>query len=109
MTRVACRISELVIDAADPGIGDVRAGDRVPPACLLLVGGQVRHLPAGRPDPADDPPQAAGPVPGAAHQVRDLRDILVLLGLPVQVQMILKGVIVIAASALYLSGAGERT
>jgi hypothetical protein len=30
-------------------------------------------------------------------------------GLPVQVQLILKGVIVIAASALYLSGDGDRT
>jgi hypothetical protein len=34
---------------------------------------------------------------------------VILLGLPVQVQLILKGVIVIAASALYLSGSGERT
>ena len=33
---------------------------------------------------------------------------VILLGLPVQVQYILKGVIVIAASALYLSGDGER-
>jgi hypothetical protein len=33
---------------------------------------------------------------------------VILLGLPVQVQLILKGVIVIAASALYLSGNGER-
>jgi ribose transport system permease protein len=33
---------------------------------------------------------------------------VILLGLPVQVQYILKGVIVIAASALYLSGSGER-
>lgn len=34
---------------------------------------------------------------------------VILLGLPVQVQYILKGVIVIAASALYLSDSGERT
>lgn len=34
---------------------------------------------------------------------------VILLGLPVQVQLILKGVIVIAASALYLSGSAERT
>ena len=34
---------------------------------------------------------------------------VILLGLPVQVQLILKGVIVIAASALYQSGRGERT
>jgi ribose/xylose/arabinose/galactoside ABC-type transport system permease subunit len=34
---------------------------------------------------------------------------VILLGLPVQVQLILKGVIVIAASALYLSGSRERT
>jgi ribose/xylose/arabinose/galactoside ABC-type transport system permease subunit len=33
---------------------------------------------------------------------------VILLGLPVQVQLILKGGIVIAASALYLSGSGER-
>jgi ABC-type glucose/galactose transport system permease subunit len=33
---------------------------------------------------------------------------VILLGLPVQLQYILKGVIVIAASALYLSGSGER-
>src|SRR3954470_5067721 len=31
-------------DAADPGAGDVRAGDRVPPAAFLFVGGQVAHL-----------------------------------------------------------------
>jgi len=63
-------------DAADPTIGDVRAGDGVPPAGLLIVGGQVRHLPARRLHPPDDPPQPTGPVPGAAHQVRDLRDVL---------------------------------
>jgi ABC-type xylose transport system permease subunit len=34
---------------------------------------------------------------------------VILLGLPVQIQLILKGVIVIAASALYLSDGGERT
>jgi ribose/xylose/arabinose/galactoside ABC-type transport system permease subunit len=34
---------------------------------------------------------------------------VILLGLPVQVQLILKGVIVIAASAMYLAGSGERT
>jgi len=34
---------------------------------------------------------------------------VILLGLPVQVQLILKGVIVIAASALYLSNGAERT
>jgi ribose/xylose/arabinose/galactoside ABC-type transport system permease subunit len=34
---------------------------------------------------------------------------VILLGLPVQVQLILKGVIVIAASAFYLSGSWERT
>ena len=34
---------------------------------------------------------------------------VILLGLPVQVQLILKGVIVIAASAFYLSGSRERT
>jgi ribose/xylose/arabinose/galactoside ABC-type transport system permease subunit len=34
---------------------------------------------------------------------------VILLGLPVQVQMILKGVIVIAASALYLSAADRRS
>ena len=33
---------------------------------------------------------------------------VILLGLPVQVQQILKGVIVIAASAFYLSGSWER-
>ena len=55
-------------NALDPGIGDVRAGDRVPPAGLLLVGGEVAHLPAGRLDAADDPAQAAGPVlrPGSS-------------------------------------------
>ena len=36
-------------------------------------------MPAGRLDPAGDPPQPSGPVPGPAHQVRDLRDVLVLL------------------------------
>ena len=41
---------------------------------------QVLRLPAGRLHPPGDPPQAAGPVPCAAHQVRDLRDVLVLLG-----------------------------
>jgi ribose/xylose/arabinose/galactoside ABC-type transport system permease subunit len=34
---------------------------------------------------------------------------VILLGLPVQVQMILKGVIVIAAAALYLSAGGRNT
>jgi hypothetical protein len=34
---------------------------------------------------------------------------VILLGLPVQVQLILKGVIVIAASALYLSSGRERS
>jgi hypothetical protein len=34
---------------------------------------------------------------------------VIFLGLPVQVQLILKGVIVIAASAFYLSGSWERT
>ena len=34
---------------------------------------------------------------------------VILLGLPVQVQLILKGVIVIVASTLYLSGSWERT
>src|SRR6202035_5762185 len=59
-------------DAADPGIGDVRAGDGVLPAGLLLVVRQVPQVPAGRPDPAGDPPQPFGPVPGPAQQVRDL-------------------------------------
>src|SRR5215813_9310655 len=57
-------------DAADTGVRDVRADDGVPPPGVLLVGGEVAHLPAGRLDPADDPPQAIRPVPGAAHQVR---------------------------------------
>jgi hypothetical protein len=34
----------------DAGVRDVDADDGVPPAGLILVGGQVRHLPAGRPD-----------------------------------------------------------
>ena len=62
-----------------PAVGDVRAGDGVPPAGLLLVVRQVAHLAAGRLHPARDPAQPARPVPGAAHQVRDLRDVLVLL------------------------------
>ena len=37
-------------------------------------------MPAGRLHAAGDPAEAAGPVPGAAHQARDLRDVLVLLG-----------------------------
>ena len=67
-------------DADDPDAGDVRAGNRVPPPGLLLLVGEVPHLPAGRLDPPGDPPRAAGPVPGPAHQVRDLRDVLVVLG-----------------------------
>lgn len=43
---------------------------------------RVRHLPAGRLAPADDPAQSSGPVPGPAHQVGDLRDLLVLLDVP---------------------------
>src|SRR6185503_3322867 len=66
-------------DALYPGVRDVRAGDGVLPAGLHLVVRQVPHVPTGRLDPAGDPPQAAGPVPGAAHQARDLRDILVVL------------------------------
>ena len=76
-------LSVLVVmagrDTADPAAGDVRADDGVPPAGLLLIGGQVAHLPTGRPGPAGDPAQPAGPVPGAAEQVRDLRDVLVRL------------------------------
>ena len=65
---------------AIPAVRDVRAGDRVPPAGLPLVVGQVPHVAAGRLHPAGDPPQAVGPVPGAAHQAGDLGDVLVLLG-----------------------------
>src|SRR5215470_7625120 len=61
-------------DAVYPAVRDVGAGDGVPPAGLPLVGGEVVHLAAGRPDPADDPAQPLRPVPGAAHQVRDLCD-----------------------------------
>ena len=64
----------------DPGVRDVRAGDGVLPAGLLLVVRQVPQVAAGRLDPAGDPAQPVGPVPGAGHQVRDLRDVLVLLG-----------------------------
>jgi hypothetical protein len=63
--------------------GCVAADGRLLPALaagLLLPGGEVAHLAAGRLHPPHDPPQAFGPVPGADHQVRDLRDVLVLLG-----------------------------
>src|SRR6516225_1878708 len=50
--------------AGYPGVRDVRAGDRVLPAGLLLVVGEVPQVAAGRLDPAGDPAQAAGPVPG---------------------------------------------
>jgi hypothetical protein len=66
--------------AGYPGVRDVRAGDRVLPARFLLIVRQVPQVAAGRPDPPRDPPQAAGPVPGPAHQARDLRDVLVVLG-----------------------------
>ena len=65
-------------DAAYPAVRDVRAGDGVPPPGLLLIVREIAHLAAGRFYPAGDPAQAVRPVPGAAHQVRDLRDILVL-------------------------------
>src|SRR2546429_3999739 len=40
-------------DVPDAAVRDVRADDRVPPAGLLLISGQVLHLPAGRvPPPA---------------------------------------------------------
>ena len=64
----------------DPAVRDVRAGDGVLPAGLLLVVRQVPQVPAGRLDPPGDPPQAAGPVPGPAHQAGDLGDVLVFLG-----------------------------
>ena len=38
------------------------------------------HLPAGRLHPADDPAQPAGPVLRPGQQVRDLGDVLVVLG-----------------------------
>jgi hypothetical protein len=60
-------------DAGDPGVGDVRAGDGVLPAALVLVVGQVPQVPAGRPDPPRDPEEPAGPVPRAACQPGDLR------------------------------------
>jgi hypothetical protein len=41
---------------------------------------QVPQVAAGRFDPVRDPAQAAGPVPGPGHQVRDLGDVLVVLG-----------------------------
>jgi hypothetical protein len=66
-------------DAGDPAVWDVGAGDRVPPAGLLLIGSQVRHLPAGRLCSAGDPAQPAGPLAGPGHQAGDLGDVLVLL------------------------------
>src|SRR5690348_3111919 len=70
-------------NAFQPFPGDIRAGNRVLPAGLLLIGGEVLQVPAGRPDPADDPAQAGRPVPGPAHQAGDLRDVAVVFGVPV--------------------------
>src|SRR6266571_3770416 len=63
-----------------PGVRDVRAGDRVLPAGLLLVVRQVPQVAARWLHPPGDPPQPFGPVPGAGHQARDLRDVLVVFG-----------------------------
>ena len=46
---------------------------------FFSICGEVPRLPAGRLGAADDPPQPVRPVPRAAHQVRDLRDVLVFL------------------------------
>src|SRR4051795_4567314 len=67
-------------DAADPAAGDAGAGHGVAPSGLLLVIGQVAHLPARRLHPAHDPAQAVRPVLRPGQQARDLRDVLVLLG-----------------------------
>ena len=56
---------------------DVRAGDGVLPAGLQSVRFSGT---GGRLHAAGGPPQAVRPVPGAAHQVGDLRDVLVVLG-----------------------------
>src|SRR5271154_4628718 len=77
--RRRCTAVVAARHAGDPGSRDVRAGDGVPPAGLLLVIREIPQVAAGRPDPAGDPPQSVGPVPGAAHQVGDLRDVLVVL------------------------------
>jgi hypothetical protein len=50
-------------DAFQPFVRDIGAGDRVLPAGLLLLGGEVLQVPAGRPDPADDPAEPGRPVP----------------------------------------------
>jgi hypothetical protein len=49
--------------AADPAVRDVGAGDGVPPAGLLLIGGEVAHLAAGGLHSPGDPAQPAGPFP----------------------------------------------
>src|SRR5256714_14945880 len=67
----------------DPFLGDVRADDRVLPAGLLLIGGELLQVPAGWLHSPGDPAQPVRPVPGPAHQARDLRDVGVLPGAPV--------------------------
>jgi hypothetical protein len=62
-----------------PESGDVRAGDGVLPAGLLLIVRQVAQVAARPLDPPGDPAQAIGPVPGPGHQAGDLRDVLVAL------------------------------
>src|SRR6202044_1044498 len=56
-----------VVAARHPGdsrVRDVRAGDGVLPAGLLLVMGEVAQMPARRLHPPGDPAQAIWPVPG---------------------------------------------
>ena len=59
-----------------PGVRHVRADHRVPPAGFLLVGGEVASSAAARASPGARSTAALRPVPGAAQQVRDLRDVL---------------------------------
>src|SRR6185437_3723699 len=75
-------VDELgVVAARDlryPGVGDVRAGDGVLPARLLLVGGEVLLVPARRLHPARNPAQPVWPAFRPGHEPGDLRDVLVL-------------------------------
>src|SRR5450759_5302695 len=68
-------VEELAMVAAghagDPGGGDVRADDGIPPSGGALEGGQLLRLAACGPGAAHDPPQALRPAGGPAHQVSD--------------------------------------
>jgi hypothetical protein len=76
VVAVQC-VEELdLVGAGDaPHVSDVRRGDRIPPAGLLLEGGQLLHVPPGGAHAADDQPHALRPAVTGV-QVGQLRDLV---------------------------------